>query len=151
MRRGAAVAALVLVLAGCTGPAGEPDAVPEPERVERVETCDDMVDIGAQLVRAYVRVVEELRLDTLTSDDAPPELLELEQVGRDIDAKVASLGCDLEALNVRINAEIEGLETDSAAGQLLLQLVREGVIGEVDPGDESPATTGAPVPDTTGR
>ncbi len=138
------VLGLVLVLMACTGESGEADEVPEPERVERVETCDDMVDIGAQLVRAYIRVIEELRLDSLTGDDPPPELLELEEVGRDIDAKVASLGCDLEALNVRINAEVEGIEPQSPAAQLLLQLVREGVVGE--PVEVTTTTTSTTIP-----
>lgn len=99
--------------------------MPEPETVE---DCDGLVEVGAQLVRAYVRVLEEVRVDDFTADDMPPEFLELERIGDDLDDRVVRLECDPDDLNMRINDEIGDVTTDSPMAAMLLQLVGEGVI-----------------------
>ncbi len=119
----ATLALAVLALGACDSPPVE--TVPEPETVE---TCDGLVDVGAQLVRAYVRVLEELRTDALLSDQLPPEFVELERIGRDLDVRVTSLGCEAAALNDEIADEVGDLVTESPAAQFVLDIVDAGLV-----------------------
>jgi hypothetical protein len=129
---------LLLSVAACTGD----EEIPEPAAVE---SCDGLVDVGAQLVRAYARLFEQVRIDDLADGTEIPELDELEQVGDELDASVARLGCDPADLNTRIAAEVGDLAAESPAASVLLEVVRRGVIteGASPPGDTgiTPTTT----------
>ena len=141
LRRGAAGVALavaVLLLAACDSPPVE--TVPEPETVE---TCDGLVDVGAQLTRAYVRVLEELRTDALLSEELPPEFVELERIGRDLDSRVASLGCDAATLNAEISEAVADLVTESPAAQSVLDIVDAGLVSTTTVPPSVPEGTGA--------
>lgn len=128
----AAVSALVL---GACSSGTDDTVVPEPETVE---DCDGLVVVGTQLVRAYVRVLEEVRVDDFTDEDIPPEFLELERIGDDLDARVVRLDCDPEDLNTRINEEVGDLTSESPMAEILLQLVGGGIIST--PSSQVPTT-----------
>ena len=59
------VLALVLGLPGCTGE----EEIPEPAAAE---SCDGLVDVGAQLVRAYARLFEQVRVEDLADGTETP-------------------------------------------------------------------------------
>lgn len=128
------VLVLVLTVAACTGD----ENVPEPAEVE---DCDGLVEVGAQLVRAYARLLDQVRIDDFADGRPIPELDELERIGGELDASVARLGCDPADLNRRIAAEVDDLVTDSPAGSVLLEVVRRGVITTGPPATVSPGAT----------
>ena len=130
---------LVLLLPACS-----PEATPTPEEVpepEAVETCDGLVDVGRQLVRAWVNVVEQLRVDTLLEETLPPEFAELERLGTDLDTRARGLGCDLAAMNAEITAEVADLDPENPAAALVLEIVAGGLI---TPPTTTPPTTTPP-------
>ena len=115
------VLALLITVAACTGD----EAIPEPAAVE---SCDGLVDVGTELVRAYARLFEQVRVEDLADGTEIPELDELEQVGDELDASVARFGCDPADLNARIAVEVGDLAAESPAASVLLEVVRRGVI-----------------------
>ncbi len=133
--------AVVLTLPSCTAD----EEIPEPAAAE---SCDSLVDVGTQLVRAYARLFEQVRVEDLADGTEIPELDELERVGDELDASVARLGCDPADLNTRIAAEVGDLAAESPAASVLLEVVRRGVITEG--ATDGPSTTGgAGSPSTT--
>ncbi|HEY5727377.1 MAG TPA: hypothetical protein VIV08_02075 [Acidimicrobiia bacterium] len=132
--------AVVLTLPACTAD----EEIPEPAAAE---SCDSLVDVGAQLVRAYARLFEQVRVEDLADGTEIPELDELERVGDELDASVARLGCDPADLNTRIAAEVGDLAAESPAASVLLEVVRRGVISE---GASPPGDTGVPSTTTNG-
>jgi hypothetical protein len=124
------VLALAVTVTACTGD----EEIPEPAAAE---TCDGLVDVGSQLVRAYARLFEQVRVEDLADGTEIPELDELERVGDELDASVARLGCDPADLNRRISAEVGDLAAESPAASVLLEVVRRGVV------------TGSPAPTPT--
>lgn|GEM_PF-2324017 len=134
-RRWLAALGLVLTVAACTG---SDENVPEPAEVE---DCDGLVEVGAQLVRAYARLLDQVRIDDFVEGEPIPELDELERIGGELDASVTRLGCDPADLNQRIAAEVDDLVTDSPAGSVLLEVVRRGVITTGPPATVSPGAT----------
>lgn len=134
MRLRVRVAVLLLAaIAGCTG-----DTVPEPAEVE---DCDGLVEVGAQLVRAYADLLDEVRVDDFADGEPIAGLDELERIGGKLDASVTRLGCDASDLNRQISADVGNLITESPAGSVLLEVVRRGVI--------TTGTTLAPAATTT--
>lgn len=134
MRLRVRVAVLLLAaIAGCTG-----DTVPEPAEVE---DCDGLVEVGAQLVRAYADLLDEVRVDDFADGEPIAGLDELERIGGELDASVTRLGCDASDLNRQISADVGNLITESPAGSVLLEVVRRGVI--------TTGTTLAPAATTT--
>lgn len=134
-------AVFVVAVAGCTS---EPETLPEPADVE---TCDDVVDVGAQLAGVWVDVVEQLPVDQLLAETPPAEFAELAAIGRELDERAARLGCDAAQVNVEIRARLagdEGIDPEGPVAQMLLDLVQGGVVAELPP---APTTTVAP---TTG-
>jgi hypothetical protein len=113
--------ALAVTVTACTGD----EEIPEPAAAE---TCDGLVDVGSQLVRAYARLFEQVRVEDLADGTEIPELDELERVGDELDASVARLGCDPADLNRRISAEVGDLAAESPAASVLLEVVRRGVV-----------------------
>lgn len=127
------LAILAVTLASCSD-----DALPEPVEVE---TCDELVDVSVQLLDAWVEVIEELPVDQLLAEDPPPEFDQLAQIGDDLDARAARLGCDAEEINVEVRARMatdSSQDPESPVGEMLLDLVRGGVVGELPP---APPTT----------
>jgi hypothetical protein len=115
------VLALAITVTACTGD----EEIPEPAAAE---SCDGLVDVGSQLVRAYARLFEQVRVEDLADGTEIPELDELERVGDELDASVARLGCDPADLNSRIAAEVGDLAAESPAASVLLEVVRRGVV-----------------------
>ncbi len=134
LRQGVAALLLAASTAGCTGS----DTVPEPAEVE---DCDGLVEVGAQLVRAYADLLDEVRIDDFVDGEPIAGLDELERIGGELDASVTRLGCDATDLNRRISGEVGDLVTESPAGSVLLEVVRRGVI--------TTGTTSIPVTTTT--
>lgn len=118
-----------LVLLAVVGPAcdsGTPDvAVPE-----LVETCDELVDVGDQLVRAYALVLEQTDVGDLTAATPDDNLDELAGIGQELDARAVRLGCDFAELNAAIVASTADLEPTSPSVEMLLSVVRDGVVGQ---------------------
>jgi len=137
-----ALCAFSLLAASCDSP---PPAL-EPEVVEKVETCDEIVPIGEELVRRLFAAVEGAPLDVVTGD-APPgeELVALAVIGDQLDERASRLHCDADQLNAAINEAVDDLETDDPVAQIFLGIVRQGVVGTLPP---APTTTTA-VPSTT--
>jgi hypothetical protein len=149
-RRVAAVLGLALVLSACTQDSvtPTPEEVPEPEAVE---TCEGLVDVGRQLVRAWVNVVEQLRVDTLLEETLPPEFAELDRLGTDLDERAQGLDCDLAAMNAEITAEVSDLAPDNPAAALVLEIVAGGLIAPPTTSTAPPTTIpgGSTTPDGT--
>jgi hypothetical protein len=132
------VLALAVTVTACTGD----EEIPEPAAAE---TCDGLVDVGSQLVRAYARLFEQVRVEDLADGTEIPELDELERVGDELDASVARLGCDPADLNSRIAAEVGDLAAESPAASVLLEVVRRGVVSQ----GSSPTGASGSTPTTT--
>lgn len=132
----AAVPVLVLVVASCTGGTNL-----EPEAVESAGSCDDLVPLGAELVRRTLVAVEGAPLAVVTGE-APPgdELAGLQAIGQELDLRAAGLGCDPDELNASINEETSDLETSDPVGALYLDVVREGVVGSLPPAPATPSS-----------
>ena len=138
-RLGAAFLTSVLAAAALSACTSE-DALPVPAPVE-VETCEELIDVSVQLVDVWLEVLGELPVEQLMADEPPPEFAELAAIGADLDERAARLGCDPEAMNAAVNAELErreDLETDDVVTQLLLDIVRGGIVTELPP---APTTT----------
>lgn len=100
-----------------------------------MESCDDLVEVGVLFVRNMVHVLEAgVPIGVLTGEEeAPPEVDALEEVGRELDARVARLGCVVGDLNAEIVAEVEDIESDEPVVALFLDIVRSGVIDPLPP------------------
>lgn len=128
-------AAVVFVLGACTSS--------EPPPPQEVETCDGLVEVGVGYVEQMVDALEGQPVDVVTGEvDPPPEIVELQQLGRDLDLRAARLGCDPAVLNAAINEEIADIETDDPIVAIFLEVVRGGVISELPPAPVPPTTSG---------
>ncbi len=133
---------LVLVAAACDSPPAL-----EPEVVERVEVCEDLVPIAAELVRRTTAAVEGAPLAMVTGEIPPSEeLAGLRAIGREIDLRASRLACDPVELNAAINEDTAGLESGDPVAQIYLEVVREGVVGTLPPPPPTTTTT-TPAPD----
>ena len=138
MSRRAALLVLGVVLVGPFAACTRTPSL-EPETVERVASCDALVPIGAELVRRLAEAVEGAPLETVTGE-APPsdELTALRAIGEEVDLRASHLGCDPAALNATINEETADLTTDDPVVQVLLDIVREGVVSTRPPAPTTP-------------
>ncbi len=133
------LAAIGVLLAGavaCTSA----EVPPLPEPVE-VETCDQIVDVSVQLVEVWVGLVEQLPVDQLLADTPPPEFAELAEIGRELDARAARLGCDPRELNAAVVARLaegDAVDPEGPVAEMVLELVRGGVVAELP---QTPMTT----------
>jgi hypothetical protein len=126
---------LLLFLAACS-----PQPVFELHEPERVDTCDELVLIGVQLVSDYMTTLEA-RPDAagaLEDGDPWPELDELDARGADLDSRAAALGCDPVVLNAAIAAGTESIEATTPVARLFLETVQRGIVAGLP---EAPATT----------
>ncbi len=136
---------LLLLAAACDSPPAL-----EPEVVERVEVCEDLVPIGVELVRRTAEAVEGAPLAMVTGEIPPSdELAGLRAIGREIDRRASRLACDPRELNAAINVETAELESDDPVAQMYLDVVREGVVGTLPPPPPT-TTTSTTVPSTGG-
>ncbi|HSF85969.1 MAG TPA: hypothetical protein VLG28_10005 [Acidimicrobiia bacterium] len=123
-------------LSACTND----DALPVPAPVE-VETCDELIEVSVQLVDVWLEVLAELPVEQLMADAPPPEFAELAAIGDDLDDRAGRLGCDPAAMNAAVASELQDrddLEAGDVVSQLLLDIVRGGIVGDLPP---VPSTT----------
>ena len=121
----------VVLFAACSSP--------EPPPPEEVESCGGLVEVGVGYVDRMMVALEGQPLDVVTGEvEPPPEIAELQQLGRDLDLRAARLGCDPAELNAAINVEIADYESDDPVIAIFLDVVRNGVVGELP---LPPATT----------
>ena len=128
--------ALALVVSACDS---EPIPIFEPEVVEKVETCDEIIPVYEELVRRMFEAVEGAPIDVVTGD-APPseELIALSVIGDNLDEKAARLSCDPAAVNAEVVEATQDLESADPVAQIFLDIVRSGVVGTLP---APPATT----------
>lgn len=119
------------------------DASPEVEEPASAETCEGLVDIGDQLVRAYVQVLDQTDVGDLLAGPDDENLDELAGIGEELDMRASNLGCDVAGLNAAIAASTSDLEPTSPPVEMFLTVVREGVVGS------PPVSTSAPVSTST--
>jgi hypothetical protein len=116
---------------------------PEPPPPEEVESCGGLVEVGVGYVDRMMVALEDQSLDVVTGEAAPPpDIAELQQLGRDLDLRAARLGCDPAELNTAINGEIADYESDDPIIAIFLEVVRNGVLGELPPPPETTTTSG---------
>lgn len=137
---------LLLFLGACTEP------VVVIEEPAEVETCEWLIPVGIELVNDYFYTLLETDLGPSEGNQAllPDEVLELNIRGRQLDARAAELGCDLDELNRAIVAATSGLETADPVGLVFLETVRSGVFTATAPYGEwqlAAESTIVPVPD----
>ncbi len=112
---------------------------PEPPPPQEVESCGGLVEVGVGYVDRMLVALEGQSLDVVTGEvEPPPDIAELQQLGRDLDLRAARLGCDPGELNTAINDEIADYESEDPIIAIFLEVVRNGVVGELPP---PPATT----------
>ena len=125
----------VLLLAACSSP--------EPPPPQEVESCEGLVEVGVGYVDRMMVALEGQSLDVVTGEvEPPPEIAELQQLGRDLDLRAARLGCDPAELNAAINLEIADYESDDPIVAIFLDVVRTGVVGELPPAPAPTTTSG---------
>lgn len=115
----------------------------EPPPPQEVETCDGLVEVGVGYVERMVDALEGQPLEVVTGDvPPPPEIAELQQLGRDLDLRAARLECDPAVLNAAINEEIADLESDDPIVAIFLEVMRGGVVADLPPAPTPPTTSG---------
>lgn len=119
------VTLLGLLFAGCD------DGTPRVEAPAAVETCDGLVDVGEQLVRAYVQVLDQTDVGDLLAGAEDPNLAELAAIGAELDVRASGLGCDVAELNSAIVTSTADLEATSPPVEMFLSVVREGPVGSL--------------------
>ncbi len=140
LRGGVALVGAAVLITACTS------SKPLPEPIE-VETCEGLEDVGVQLVEVWVEVVDQIPYDDLVADPPPPEMAELARIGRDLDTRASRLGCDAAQLNAAIRERVldDGdIDPTTAVGELVLELVEEGVVGQLPVAPAETTTTQAP-------
>ncbi len=86
---------LLLFASGCTG------AKFDFEQPLDVDTCDQLIEVGIELVNDYVYTLEETDLAATEGDPEriPTSLVSLNLRGQELDARVVELDCDAVAIN----------------------------------------------------
>lgn len=123
----------VVAMVGVACDAGEPEV----EAPETVETCDGLVDVGEQLIRAYVQVLERTDVGELVAETPNENLDELRRIGDELDVRAAGLGCDAADLQAAVVAATDDLEPTTPNVEMLLDVLR------ADIGDPAGSETGA--------
>jgi len=115
----------------------------EPPPPQEVETCEGLVEVGVGYVDRMMVALEGQPIDVVTGEvEQPPEIAEIQQLGRDLDLRAARLGCDAAELNAAINVEIADYESDDPIVAIFLDIVRDGVVGELPPAPAPTTTSG---------
>jgi hypothetical protein len=97
--------------------------------VREVEKCDDLVPVGVSFIENMVEALGGLPVGVLRGEDPlPPQVVELEAVGRELDQRAARLACDANGLNSEIVAEVADLNSEEPVIELFLDIVRSGII-----------------------
>lgn len=124
-----AVLSLFLVLAGCD------TQVVNLEEPEEVDSCALLIPVGIELVNDYVYTMAEADLGATGGDPdlLPASLIELNERGDQLDARLRDLDCDVVAINASIAEATAGLETDDPMIQVVLDSVRAGVVAPILP------------------
>ena len=101
------------------------------------------MEVGVGYVDRMMVALEGQPIDVVTGEvEPPPEIAEIQQLGRDLDLRAARLGCDAAELNAAINVEIADYESDDPIVAIFLDIVRDGVVGELPPAPAPTTTSG---------
>lgn len=121
---------LLLVVSSVVLQACAPEApleIPEPEVVEEVATCDQVVDVAEDYVRLMAAELVEAPRDVVTGEaPATPRLAALRDIGEILDERAIRLSCEPLQLRTELNERITDLESDHPVVSLFLEIVREG-------------------------
>lgn len=127
---------------GVTTTRRPPPPPPTLEEVQEVESCDDLIEVGELFVRNMVQALEAgLPIDVLRGEaPTPPEVDDLQAIGRELDERAGRLNCVIGDLNRAIVEEVDDIESDEPVVALFLEIVRSGVIDRLPA--SSATTTG---------
>ncbi len=110
-------------------PACSPDApleIPEPEVVEEVASCDEVVDVAEDYVRLMAAELVEAPRAVVTGEaPATPRIAALRDIGEILDERAIRLACEPLQLRTELNERIVDLESDHPVVSLFLDIVRE--------------------------
>lgn len=117
-------AVLMTLLAACSTDA--PLEIPEPQAVEEVASCDEVVDVAEDYVRLMAAELAEAPRAVVTGDEpTTPRLAALRGIGEILDERAVRLTCEPLELRTELNARIADLESDHPVVSLFLDIVRE--------------------------
>ncbi len=124
-----AVLPLFLCLVGCD------TQVVNLEEPEEVDSCALLVPVGIELVNDYVYTMTDADLGSTGGDLEllPEPLIELNERGQELDARLRELDCDVVAINAAVAEATAGLETDDPLIQVVLDSLRGGVVAPILP------------------
>lgn len=124
-----AVLPLFLFLTGCD------TQVVNLEQPEEVDSCALLVPVGIELVNDYVYTMAEADLGATGGDPSllPAPLVELNERGEELDARLRELDCDVVAINASIADATAGLQTDDPLIQVMLDSLRGGIVAPMLP------------------
>lgn len=124
-----AVLPLLLFVSACTGPDFDVEAPLE------VDSCDQLIEVGIELVNDYVYTLQETDLGETRGDpeQLPTPLVALNLRGEELDARIVELDCDAVAINQAVVDATAGLESDDPIVAALLESVRGGIVSPVLP------------------
>lgn len=118
------VVAFVVLLGACSDDA--PLEIPEPEAVQEVATCDEVIDVAEDYVRLMFAELPDAPRDVVTGADPPTaRLAALREIGEILDERAVRLACDPNELRTEVNSRIVDLESDHPVVSLFLDIVRE--------------------------
>jgi len=120
---------LLLFAASCTG------SKFDFEQPLDVDTCDQLIEVGIELVNDYVYTLEETDLAATEGDPErlPTSLVSLNLRGEELDARIVELDCDAVAINQAIVDATKGIESDDPIAAALLESVRGGIVSPILP------------------
>lgn len=101
----------------------------------QVDSCDQLVAVGIELVNDYVYSLEEADLGATQGDPdkLPAALVSLNIRGEELDARIVELDCDAVAINQAIVDATTGIESDDPVAAAFLESVRGGIVAPVLP------------------
>lgn len=120
---------LLLFAAGCLGPNVDL------EQPLEVDTCDQLIEVGIELVNDYVYTLEETDIAATEGDPErlPTSLVSLNLRGEELDSRIVELDCDAVVINQAIVDATEGIESDDPIVAALLESVRGGIVSPILP------------------
>jgi heat shock protein HslJ len=124
-----AVLPLLLLLSGCFG-----SNVPLDHPME-VDSCDQLIGVGIELVNDYVSTLEDTDLGPTQGDPEklPTSVVALNLRGEELDARIVQLDCDADAINQAIADATAGIESDNPVVATFLESVRGGIVAPILP------------------
>lgn len=118
---------MAVVISGLTS--CSPDApleIPEPQVVEEVASCDEVVDVAEDYVRLMVAELVDAPRAVVTGDEpSTARLAALRDIGEILDERAVRLACEPLELRTQLNERISDLESDHPVVSLFLEIVRE--------------------------